>query len=218
LIHQNTREIGQERSVHERNRETERKRATNLWGTPEIKAKHLKCNAQTTTRRNNMNKPQRALIRAALTAITLITGAFVFAANAQTTPVQYDVATTYGFITMGTDGTVLNPYNETNNSVVVTVPGASLFTTEPTTTADGSLASGLVTLALQPAPSASSAKFPFQLTLLKARYNRRALLLEVKPDKGTATSVPAGDYVLPLVLTDTASKKALNMNVIVRVQ
>jgi hypothetical protein len=155
---------------------------------------------------------------AAIAAIAVFAGSLTFTASAQTTPVQYNVATTYGFITMNSDGTVVNPYNETNNSVVVTVPGASLFTGEPTTSADGSLASGLITLALQPAPSASSPTFPVQLTLLKARYNRRALLLEVKPDKGTATSIPVGDYVLPLVLTDTASKKQLTMNVIVRVQ
>ncbi len=165
--------------------------------------------------RNLQRVPFRA---AAIAAIAVFAGSLALTASAQTTPVQYDVATTYGFITMSSDGTVVNPYNETNNSAVVTVPGKSLFTVDPTTSADGSLASGTITLALQAAPSASSAKFPFQLTLLNARYNRRALLLEVKPDKGTATSILVGDYVLPLVLTDTVAKKQLTMNVIVRVQ
>jgi hypothetical protein len=83
-------------------------------------------------------------VAASLIASTLAFGATSFA---QILPQQLDPASIYGWITIDSTGNVVNAFDSSNNSVLISVPAASLFAGRtPSVTANGSLMDQDITL------------------------------------------------------------------------
>jgi hypothetical protein len=125
--------------------------------------------------------------------VSLMASALVFAATsfAQILSQQLDPASIYGWITIDSAGNVVNAFDSSNNSVLISVPAASLFAGRtPSVTANGSLMDQDITLTALNAEGLS-----FELTgvkLIRSNDEGDTLQLEVTITSNGAISNTQG--------------------------
>jgi hypothetical protein len=125
--------------------------------------------------------------------VSLIASGLVFAATsfAQILSQQLDPASIYGWITIDSTGNVVNAFDSSNNSVLISVPAASLFAGRtPSVTANGSLMDQDITLTALNAEGLS-----FELTgvkLIRSNDEGDTLQLEVTITSNGASSNTQG--------------------------
>lgn len=141
-------------------------------------------------------------IASALVASTLAFGAVTLAAPY---PTQLDPATTYGWISVASDGTVVNAYDTDTNSVLINVPASDFFGAfNPSVTANGSLMDQVINLSTVNAPEG------LQFTLVSTKLIRGdspTLQLEIAV-KDTGASV--GIHGVQFRLENPSSGNAIN--------
>ena len=114
-------------------------------------------------------------IASALVASTLAFGAATLAAPY---PTQLDPATTYGWISLATDGSVVNAYDTDTNSTIITVPASSFFGTQtPSVNADGSVVGNNISLSVLNAPEGLN--FTLESVKLLRDGARKTLQIEI---------------------------------------
>ncbi len=150
-------------------------------------------------------------IASALVATTLAFGAASLAAPY---PTQLDPATTYGWINLAADGTVVNAYDTDTNSTIISLPAASFFGIQtPSVTADGSLMDNTVSLSVLNAPEGLS--FTLEKVKLVRDGNLKTLQLEIAVKENGAA---AGTHGVQFQIENASTGNVINFGASVEVK